>query len=48
MTVMQYLKNSGVGTALEFMQLGKADKASWESLKQQARDEMAFLNIPIE
>ena len=47
-SIMAYLKRSGVGTTMEFMQLGKTAAKCWEALKADARAEMALLGIEVQ
>lgn len=48
MTVVQYLKETGVATSAEIMGYAKADKAGFETLKQWAREQAANLGITLE
>lgn len=47
MTMMQYLKGTGVATTMELMQIGKAHPQAWTEIKQYAKDEMASLGLEI-
>lgn len=48
MTLVQYLKETGVGTSAEIMGLAKADPAGFTLLKEWAKQQAAANGVTIE
>ena len=48
MTIVQYIKETGVATSMEIMTYARSDKEGFETLKRWAREQAANLGVPIE
>ena len=48
MTIVQYIRESGVGTTAEIMRFAKEDREGFETMKRWAREQAENLGVVIE